>query len=609
MSKNTSERSSRPSFGPGRHGQQRIEKAKDVRSTLSRLMKYFGKYKWPLLAVALLVVLTTAFSLVGPLLMGIAIDDYLSVKDAAGLARIALAMLATYVGSWGAQAASNYIMAKISQKAMREIRQDLFDHLQTLSLKFFDQHTHGELISRLTNDVDAINRAISQNVTQLISSFLSLIGIVVMMLALNFWLALVAFIVVPLMSFVTMLIAKNTRKGFRDLQTNLGSMNGVMEEAISGQRVVLAFRRSDSVKENFAENNNAVYESSIFAQTYAQLLMPLTNVLSRLNIAIMAGVGGVLAVNGLVTVGRVATFITYTQQFTQPLRTLAQMYNTIQSALAGAERVFEIIDMQPELTDMPNAQPLENIKGEVVFDKVNFAYEPDVPVLKNVSLKAMPGETIALVGPTGAGKTTIINLLTRFYDIESGSIEIDGQSISDVEIASLRHQLGIVLQDTFLFSGTVMENIRYGRLDASDEACIEAAKLADAHHFISHLPEGYQTELSERGSNLSQGQRQLIAIARAILADPAILVLDEATSSVDTRTEVRIQRGLFKLMEGRTSFVIAHRLSTIRDADQVLVINDGEIIERGNHQSLIAQKGFYHNLYMSQFRGQVLPAD
>ena len=462
-------------------------------------------------------------------------------------------------------------------------------------------------MSRLTNDIDAINRAISQNITQLMSSLISVIGILVVMFVLNVWLALASLITIPLMVLVTGSIAGRTRTGFRSLQKDLGGMNGLIEESISGQRVVSAFRRTENTKIDFAKVNDAVYNSSIQANTFAFLLMPLTGIMNHLNIAIIAGLGGVLAVKSIVTVGTVAAFITYSQRFTEPLRSVANMYNTIQSALAGSERVFELLDKQPELIDQPNALELNDIQGDVVFDHVNFGYVKDIPVLKDVSLHAKPGQTFALVGPTGAGKTTIVNLLTRFYDIDGGRITIDGKDICKVRKADLRRQLGIVLQDTFLFSANVMENIRYGRLDATDEEVIQAAKMADADHFIRHLPQGYNTELSERASNLSQGQRQLLAIARAILADPAILVLDEATSSVDTRTELRIQKGLLRLMEGRTSFVIAHRLSTIREADQVLVIDQGKLIERGTHHELLDQKGFYYNLYMSQFRGQVQP--
>jgi ATP-binding cassette subfamily B protein len=390
------------------------------------------------------------------------------------------------------------------------------------------------------------------------------------------------------------------------LQKQLGQLNGVMEEAISGQKVVKAFRRNESALDAFRKSNQAVFRAGVSANSYALLLMPLTNVLGNFFVIVLAGLGGWLALQGLVSVGIIATFITYGQNFIQPLRLLANMYNSIQAALAGAERVFEIIDTQAEPDDAPQALPLSAIQGHVQFEHVSFGYDPEKLIIKDMTLEARAGETFALVGPTGAGKTTIINLLTRFYEINGGSIKIDGTDIRDLRKDDLRRQLGLVLQDTFLFSGTVLENIRYGRLDASDEECIQAAKMADADHFICQLPHGYQTNLSERASNLSQGQRQLLSIARAILADPAILILDEATSSVDTRTEARIQKALLLLMKGRTSFVIAHRLSTIRDADQVLVINAGEIVEKGTHQQLLDARGFYHQLYISQFKGQAI---
>ena len=386
----------------------------------------------------------------------------------------------------------------------------------------------------------------------------------------------------------------------------MGELNGTIEETISGQRVIKAFRRNEYALETFQAANETVYRTGKMAHTYAFLLMPLTNQIGNLFVITLAGLGGWLAIQGLVTVGMIATFISYGRQFIQPVRQLSNLYNNIQSALAGAERVFEILDTQPEVEDAPDAVALDKVKGDVAFENVNFSYVPGVLVIKNMSLQAKAGQTIALVGPTGAGKTTIINLLSRFYDVDSGFIRIDGTDISQIKKEDLRRSLGIVLQDTFLFSDTVMENIRYGRLDASDEDCIQAAKVADADYFIRQLPQGYQTLLSERGSNLSQGQRQLLAISRAVLADPGILILDEATSSVDTRTEAHIQKALLQLMEGRTSFVIAHRLSTIRDADNVLVIRQGEIIEQGSHQELIDQKGFYYNLYMSQFKGQII---
>jgi len=587
---------------PGAFG-ARIERAKNPRGTLIRLIGYLLAYRVRLVAVAVLVVVSSLLSLLGPYLVGVAIDRYIGTGNMPGLYGLALLLLGVFLVGWIAQGVQGVLMAQVSAYALRQLRRDLFGNLQTLSLSFFDRHTQGELMSRLTNDVDAINQAISQSFTQLVSSFLSLVGIMIAMFLLNIWLALTSLTVLPLMVLITALIGRRTLSGFRGLQANLGRLNSRIEETLSGQRVVTAFGKQDVVLGDFTRDNVAVRDTSIRAFTYAFVIEPLVNVMSNFGIAVVTGLGAWLAVQGAVTVGLITTFIFYARNFVQPLRQLASLYNTVQSALAGAERVFEIVDEKPEISDKPDAKPLKEIRGDVVFDHVTFSYNPNAVVLKDVSFHAEPGQIIAMVGPTGAGKTTMINILSRFYDIQKGSIEIDGVDIRDVTRSSLRRQLGTVLQDNFLFADTVMENIRYGNLEATDADCIAAAKLANADQFIARLPQGYNTMLTERGSNLSQGQRQLLAIARAVIANPKILILDEATSSVDTRTEIRIQEALLRLMEGRTSFVIAHRLSTIRNADQVLVIRDGEIVERGTHGSLLAAKGFYYQLYMSQFKG------
>ena len=584
----------------------KIEKAHDPRNALTRLLPYLKPYKAVLILVLGLVLLYTVLGLIGPYLMGVAIDKFIATKNVAGLVKISVAMLVVYLLNNLFQAISAWLMSDVSQRALKQLRKDLFGHLQSLPISFFDNNPAGELMSRLTNDIDAINQAVSQNITALLASVLSLVGILIAMFVLDKWLALASVLVVPIMLWFTEFVAKYTRRGFRELQKQLGQMNGVMEEAISGQKVVKAFRRNESAIEAFRKSNQEVFRAGVSANSYALLLMPLTNVLGNFFVIVLAGLGGWLALQGLVTVGIIATFINYGQNFIQPLRQLANMYNSIQAALAGSERVFEIIDTPSEVDDAPQAVSLTTIQGHVQFEHVKFGYRPETPIIKDMTLEAKAGETFALVGPTGAGKTTIINLLTRFYEINAGNICIDGTDIRDIKKDDLRRQLGLVLQDTFLFSGTVMDNIRYGRLDATDEECIEAAKMADADHFIRQLPQGYQSNLLERANNLSQGQRQLLSIARAILADPAILILDEATSSVDTRTEARIQKALLRLMEGRTSFVIAHRLSTIRDADQVLVINNGEIVEKGTHQQLLDARGFYQHLYVSQFKGQAI---
>jgi len=592
----------RSAMGKGPIRPTRIEKAKDPRTALWRLALYLKPYSATLVVVLVFVLAYILLGLLEPYLIGRAIDGYISTKQAAGLARTATLLIIVFLFDNGFQALSSWMMARISQDALKQLRSDLFGHIQSLPLRFFDQHSAGEMMSRLTNDIDAINQTVSQNVVSLFASTLSMFGILIAMFLLNPWLALAAVVVVPIMFWFANFVARYTRKGFRDLQLQLGNLNGVMEETISGQRVVKAFGRGEQAIENFRRYNQQVYTSGIYANSYAMALMPLTNVLGNLFVIVLAGLGGYLALGGLTTVGMIAAFITYGRNFISPLRQLANLYNSIQAALAGAERVFEILDTAPE-EDTVDAEPLPSVDGKVRFEHVDFSYIPGTEVITDMTLEAKAGETIALVGPTGAGKTTLINLLMRFYELDGGSIQIDGRDLRQLPKADLRRKLGLVLQDTFLFSDTVMENIRYGRLDASDEEVIQAAKLADADHFIRLLPQGYQTVLSERASNLSQGQRQMLSIARAILANPAILILDEATSSVDTRTEVRIQQALLRLMEGRTSFVIAHRLSTIRDADKVIVIDNGRVVEQGSHQQLMDARGFYYDLYVSQFKG------
>jgi ATP-binding cassette, subfamily B, multidrug efflux pump len=583
----------------------KLEKPKHARATLTRLLGYFQRFRLVLFLIAGCVVVYTGLGLVGPYLMGVALDRFVSTRDAEGLSRIAGLMLAAYLLNGAFQIAASWWMAGVSQRALKDLRRDLFGHLQALPLAFFDRRSAGELMSRLTNDIDAINQAVAQNVTSLLASVLSMAGILVAMFVLDYWLALASVLVVPIMFWFTRFVAVYTRRGFKDLQRTLGELNGVMEEGISGQKVVKVFRHNDAVLAAFRERNEAVYRSGTTANTYALLLMPLTAVLGNLFVVVLAGLGGFLALSGLVTVGVIATFINYGQNFINPLRQIANLYNTIQAALAGAERVFEILDTPEELDAGAEPRGLTAVAGNVRFDHVSFAYVPGTPVIQDLTFEALPGQRLALVGPTGAGKTTIINLLTRFYEIDGGAIHIDGKDLRELGKADLRRKLGLVLQDTYLFASTVLENIRYGRLDASDEEVHQAAVLADADHFIRQLPQGYHTVLSERAGNLSQGQRQLLSIARALLANPAILILDEATSSVDTRTEAHIQKSLAGLMKGRTSFVIAHRLSTIREADQVLVIDAGRIIERGTHNELLEQHGFYRHLYLSQFKGQV----
>ena len=590
---------------PMGHLMGKAEPAKDLRGTLLRLWRYLRRQRAALIATAVIVVLNTGLTVLGPYLLGVAIDEALTPGDLPLLARVGALMLGVYALSALLTWAQTFIMAGAAQRTVRDLRTDLFDRLQELPLRFFDSRPHGDLMSRLTNDVEMINTVLSESVTQLVSGLLSLVAIAAVMLWLNPLLALITLLTTPvLMTLLTRLIVGRTRTAFRAQQNSLGALNGLIEETIGGQRVVKAYGQEAKAMASFDAANQAYRSAATRAQIFAGFMGPLTNVVNNLGLAILGGVGGWLVIQGMATIGTLASFINYSRQFGRPLNEIANLFNTIQGAVAGAERVFALIDETPERQEA--AAPLIQVGGEVSFEEVSFAYTSDAPVLKQVSLHARPGQTIALVGPTGAGKTTIVNLLTRFYDIDAGRILIDGVDIRTIDRYALRRQLGIVLQDTYLFTGTVLENIRYGRLDATDAEVHAAARLANAEQFIHRLPHSYATLLSERASNLSQGQRQLLAIARAILADPRILILDEATSSVDTRTEQQIQEAMLRLMQGRTSFVIAHRLSTIRSADQILVLRDGAIVERGTHVELLAQRGFYHALYTSQFRGQDL---
>lgn len=588
--------------GPMMMGMGATERAQNPRETLRRMWRYLATQRNALILVGLMVALSSALGVVGPFLLGVAIDRFIVHGDLPGLARISLLMLGAYGLGSLVQYGEAYVMAGVSQRTVRHLRRDLFDKVQLLPLRYLDARSRGETMSRLTNDVDTVSSILSMGVTQLMSSVLTLAMSASAMVALNWRLALVSLVTLPAMAALTSYITRYTRRGFQQQQAALGRLNGIIEETVTGLPVIKSMGREEAAIQQFGGANQAFRAASTFAQTYSGLLGPMSNLINNAGIAIVAGAGGWLTLLGYATVGTIAAFISYARQFGRPLNMIANLYNMLQSALAGAERVFQVMDETPEPEDVPGARPLGNVRGDVVFDDVCFSYVQGVPVLKHVDFDAVAGQTIALVGPTGAGKTTVVNLLTRFYDIDSGSIRIDGVDIRDLQLHSLRQELGIVLQDTVLFADTVMENIRYGRLEASDAEVIEAAKLANADHFIRRLPNGYATKLSEQGSNLSQGQRQLLAIARVMLADPGILVLDEATSSIDTRTEQHIQEALLKLMEGRTAFVIAHRLSTIRNADQVLVINDGQIIERGTHHELLEMGGFYHRLYMSQFK-------
>jgi ATP-binding cassette subfamily B multidrug efflux pump len=578
-----------------------IVKPKDAKDTVRRIWQYLGSQSTGLIAAVVLVILTSLLGLFGPYLIGVIIDDYIMPKDVAGALRMILLLAGIYVGTTTLTWLQTFIMVNVSQKTINKLRYDLFVKLQTLSLRFFDDHPHGDLMSRVTNDIDNLNSALTQSVTQALSSIISIVGVMIVMFYLNWILAIITLMVVPLMILTTRNIFLYSSSSFIKRQRDLGELNGFVEETIQGIEVVTLYSKESKTIEQFNEINERLRNSGRQADTFSGFINPLINFINNLGLGLVIGAGALLILKGDITIGIIASFVSYSRQFSRPISQLATLLNTIQSAIAGGERVFEIMDEVPEITDKEGAIGVAEFKGQVAFDHVSFGYTKGEHVLQDITLQAKPGETIALVGPTGSGKTTIVNLLTRFYDIPSGQIRIDGHDITDYQIDDLRKRIGIVLQDTYLFSGTVMENIRYGRLEATDEEVMNAAKLAWAHSFIKHLPKQYHTEIASGGTNLSQGQRQLVAIARAVLTSSDILILDEATSNIDTRTELQIQRGLNNLMKGRTSFVIAHRLKTIENADQILVIHHGKIIEEGTHEELMSRAGFYHGLYSTQF--------
>ncbi len=576
------------------------ERAKNKKETLLRLWSYLSHSRGMLISVFFLTIISSIMMLAGPYMIGIAIDRYIIPKNVQGLLWLCIFLLSAYVIGSIAAWFQQYMMAKVAQRTVWEIRNDVFDKLQHLPLHFFDSKSNGELMSRTTNDMEQVSLTLNQVVAQIIGSVITLIGSLIMMITLSPWLTLVSLVTIPLVMVVTSRIARFTRKYFVNQQQCLGELNGFIEETISGQKVVSSFCREKVVSSEFQTVNMKLEKIGIKAQIFAGLMGPVMNFINNLSFALIAFAGGWMVIAGITSIGVVVAFINYSRQFGRPITELANHFNLIQAAIAGAERVFEIIDTNHEYDDN-STKPLNQVKGEVVFEQVSFSYKKGEPILKNVNLNAKPGDMVALVGPTGAGKTTIVNLLTRFYDIDQGRIMIDGEDIQFIDKNSLRKQIGIVLQDSYLFADTIRENILYGKLDATEEEIVNAAKMANADGFIRRLPNGYDTLLMEEGSNLSHGQRQLITIARAILANPAILILDEATSNVDTRTEMHIQDAMQRLMKGRTSFVIAHRLSTISKANQILVINAGEVIEKGTHQELLAEKGFYYDLYSSQF--------
>lgn len=601
----TSRRSSSGAFMMPRHwgSGSPPPKIKDVRTILMRLWReLLIKHKAMIALVFVMTVISSILGLTGPYLIGLAINAFVERRSAYVIITILSGMLAVYSVSAFFSWLQSYIMAGISQKAITEFRGKVFSKLHTLSIKYFDSKPHGELMSRLTNDMDNISNVLGGTIVQVFSSVITLIGALGMMLWLNPLLTVAGLVFVPVGFVFTAKIAAYTRKFFKASQQDLGALNAYIEEIITAQRVVKVFAREHFCLTQFVELNNGLKKSNVYAQIFAGVIPPIMNMMNNLSLVMIATTGGWMVVAGTASLGTIASFLNYSRQFSWPLNEIANQFNMLQSALAGAERVYEIMDHSPESIDEHDAIKLNEVSQGIRFENVSFGYVDDSTVLQNINLAVKAGETIALVGPTGAGKTTIANLLTRFYDVNEGIISIDGSDIKTISRKSLRNIMALVLQDTYLFSDTVRSNIRYGRPDATDQELEHAARLANADNFIRMLPSGYDTVLSEGGENLSHGQRQLLAIARAILADPEVLILDEATSNVDTLTEMHIREAMQQLMKGRTSFVIAHRLSTVRNANQIVVINGGRVLEKGNHEDLLKAKGFYYNLYNSQFK-------
>ncbi len=589
------------------------EKAKDFKGTLRRLLAYLKPQWLKLITVVFAAILSTVFTVVTPRVMGLAITSLYEdvtqglksnsaiVIDFTTIGWVLLAMGLLYVASAVFMYIQQILMASVTQNTVYDLRKDINGKLSRLPLKYFDSRTHGEILSRVTNDIDNISSTLQQSITQLITSLLTLIGVIAMMLFISPTMTLILVITLPLSVFITKNVAKRSQLFFADQQRAVGNMNGHVEEMYTGHKVVKAYGYEEKSINTFNKINDDLYDAGWKAQFISGIIMPLMNFVSNIGYVFVCVVGGVFVTRGMITLGNIQAFIQYARQFTQPIVQVANIANVIQSTIASAERVFEVLDEEEEVANTKASLVIENPQGNVKFDHVEFGYDPDDILMKDMSIDVKKGQTIAIVGPTGAGKTTLVNLLMRFYEISKGSITVDGVNITDLERESLRSMFGMVLQDTWLFNGTIKENIAYGNADASETEIISAAKAARVDKFIRTLPEGYDTVLNEEASNISQGQKQLITIARAILADPVVLILDEATSSVDTRTEIYIQRAMEELMKNRTSFVIAHRLSTIRDADMILVMKDGDIIETGTHDALIQQAGFYEDLYNSQF--------
>ena len=594
--------------GPGAIGN--VQKAKDFKGTLKKLFKSMSKYKVQLIIIFIFAIASTIFSIVGPKILGNATTELFNgiiskLSGGAGIdfdkiASILIFLIILYIISALFSYVQGFIMTGISQKYTYNLRKKVSIKINKLPISYFDKKTHGEVLSIITNDIDTMSQSLNQSATQLITSITTIIGILVMMLSINVTMTIVAILILPIASLITMFIVKHSQKYFAKQQEYLGHVNGKIEEMYSGQNVIKVFNAENKVLKEFEKDNTYLSNVGWKSQFFSGMMHPIMNFIGNLGYVVIAILGGYFTILGKITVGNIQSFISYTKNFTNPIAQLAQVSNMIQSMIAASERVFEFLDEKEE-KEVKNPLKVDNIEGNVTFDHVKFGYNEDQIIIKDFSANVKKGQKIAIVGPTGAGKTTMIKLLMRFYNVNDGSILVDGKNINDFKRSDLRHIFGMVLQDTWLFSGTILENLRYGKLDATDDEIIEAAKKAHVHHFIQTLPDAYNMELNEETNNISQGQKQLLTIARAILANPKVLILDEATSSVDTRTEILIQKAMDELMKGRTSFIIAHRLSTIRDADLILVMNNGDIVEQGNHEELLKKNGFYANLYNSQF--------
>lgn len=598
-------------MGHGHGGAAMGEKANDFKGTMKQLMKYMSEYKVALIAVLLFAIGSTVFSIVGPKILGKAttkIFEGLMAKvsgtggiDFGAIEKILLILVCLYIVSALFSFIQGYIMSGISQKISYEMRNQISEKINRMPMKYFDTKTHGEILSRITNDVDTLGMSLNQSLTQLITSVTTMVGVLIMMLSISWIMTLAALVIIPLSMFAVRKVVGKSQKYFKKQQRFLGHVNGLVEENYGGHQIVRVFNKEEEVTEEFNKLNDELYDSAWRSQFLSGMMQPLMAFIGNLGYVMVSILGGWLAIRKTIEVGDIQSFIQYVRNFTQPINQLAQVANQLQSTAAAAERVFEFLDEEEEDQTVINPADVNDIKGNIEFEHVNFGYKENKTIIHDFSVNVKKGQKIAIVGPTGAGKTTIVKLLMRFYDVNSGAIKIDGHDIRNFNRSELREAFGMVLQDTWLFNGTIKENIRYGKLDATDEEVVEAAKSANVHHFIKTLNDGYDMVLDEEASNVSQGQKQLLTIARAILADPKILILDEATSSVDTRTELLIQKAMDNLMEGRTSFIIAHRLSTIKDADMILVMNEGDIVEQGSHEELLEKGGFYAKLYNSQF--------